>query len=176
MGTTLLELILMRHAKTEPIAPGMSDRQRELTARGRSDARLIGAKLQTEGWAPNRILCSPAVRTRQTLAALRDALSTSPDTDIVDDLYGAQDYFGPIARFGGDTRRLMVIGHNPTVHATARAAARSGDEALRERLSDTFPTGAFALIAFKAHDWAEAGIQDGRLLSFVTPRDIGGGA
>jgi phosphohistidine phosphatase len=167
----------MRHAKTEPLADGMSDRQRELTARGRSDAQLVGRKLRAEGWVPDLILCSPAVRTRQTLERLLSALSASPDTRIVDDLYaGARDYLGTVAKCGGDARRLMVIGHNPTIHATARAAARTGDKSLRDRLSETFPTGAFARIAFAADDWAKATTQDGRLLSFVAPRDIGGGA
>lgn len=174
----MLELILMRHAKTEPIVAGMSDRQRELTKRGRTDAQLIGQTLQAEGREPDLILCSPATRTRQTLEALCGALSVSPDTRIVNDLYGASahDYFGPIAKFGGAARLLMVIGHNPTIHATALAATASGDKMLRERLAEGFPTGAFAVIAFKVDDWAEAVTKHGRLLSFVTPRDIGGGA
>jgi phosphohistidine phosphatase len=168
----------MRHAKTEPAAPRQSDRSRRLTDRGRSDARLIGAKLRSDGYVPDRILCSPAVRTRETLEALLPSLAAAPVTEIVDGLYGAAaaDYMAAIAAEGGNARRLMVIGHNPSVHAAAHAAARQGDKAARDRLSETFPTGAFAVIAYAASEWDQALAAPGRLLAFVTPRDIGGGA
>jgi phosphohistidine phosphatase len=171
------DLILLRHAKTEPGGIGLADRKRALTDRGRSDARLVGDRIKAEGWLPDRILCSPATRTRQTLDALIAAFGSSPPTDFPEALYGARspDYLKTIATAGGSARRLMVIGHNPTIHATARAAATSGDRALRERIAEKFPTAAFVLIAFQIDDWSEIGMADGRLLAFVTPRDLGGG-
>ncbi len=118
------------------------------------------------------------MRTRQTLDAFLPSLAASPVTEIVDALYGAapDDYLAAIAAQGGDAHRLMVIGHNPTIHATAHAAARSGDKAARDRLAEAFPTGAFAVIAYAADEWEHALTTPGRLLTFVTPRDIGGGA
>lgn len=173
----MLELILMRHAKTEPGGPGQADRKRLLTDRGHADARLVGEKMKGERWLPNRILCSPAVRTRQTLETLVEAFGMEVPTEFIEALYGAHapDYLDTVARSGGSARRLLVIGHNPTIHMTARAAAASGDRTLRERLSERFPTAAFALIAFAIDDWAKVGSADGRLLAFVTPRDLRGG-
>ena len=59
------------------------------------------------------------------------------------------------ARQHGSARLLLLIGHNPTIHVTSRAAASSGYRTLRERLSERFPTAAFALIAFAIDDWAK---------------------
>jgi len=173
----MLELILMRHAKTEPGGVGPADRKRALTDRGRADARLVGERMKAERWLPDRILCSPATRTRQTLEPLADAFGGAVPTELLEELYGggSPDYLGTIAKSGGAARRLLVIGHNPTIHGTAVAAAASGDKALRERLSEKFPTAAFALIAFAIDAWAEIGSADGRLLAFVTPRDLCGG-
>jgi len=174
----MLELILMRHAKTEPTGAGLIDRNRELTERGRHDALLVGRKLEAEGWVPDRIICSPAVRTRQTLEVLLAALVAAPETEIVDALYGGRslDYMAAIAKFGGAAQRLLVIGHNPTIHATARLAAHTRDKTLRERLAERFPTGAFALVALEADNWTTAETAPGRLMAFVSPRDIGGGS
>src|SRR5665213_4157923 len=150
----MLELILMRHAKTEPAASaaglGPADRKRALTDRGRADARLIGERMKAERCLPDRILCSPAVRTRQTLETLADTFGAAAPTEFVEALYGGRspDYLGIIARSGDTAKRLLVIGHNPTIHTTARAAAASGDKTLRERILEKFPTAAFALIAF----------------------------
>ncbi len=173
----MLELILMRHAKTEPAGPHTRDRERALTDRGRADAVLIGETLKAKGWLPDRVLCSPAVRTRQTADALIEAFGTRPAVAFVEALYGARspDYLGVIARSGDAARRLLVIGHNPTIHVTARKLAQSGSSAQRERLTEKFPTGAIAVIDVRIENWAEIASADGHLAAFVAPRDLGGG-
>ena len=58
-------LILMRHSKAEE---GFTkpDHDRELAARGRRDATAAGGWLRQEGLVPDLVICSTAVRTRQT--------------------------------------------------------------------------------------------------------------
>ncbi len=171
-------LLLLRHAKTEPGGPGLSDRERSLTERGRRDAALMGTALVGEGMVPDLILCSPARRTQETLAALLASFATAPQTVTVDALYGsgAGDYVGTIAAFGGTAKRLLVIGHNPTIHATALALAGSGKKAVLARLAEKFPTAALAVIAFRGNAWADTVAGSGELLFVRRPRDLGGEA
>lgn len=63
----MMEIILWRHAQAEE---GTPDIERPLTPQGRKQAARMGALL--DRCLPNscRILCSPAVRTRQTADAL----------------------------------------------------------------------------------------------------------
>src|SRR4051794_39743100 len=62
---TARRLVLLRHAKAE--TPGDTpDVQRQLTDKGRADATAAGAWLAAEGLRPDLVLCSPAIRTRQT--------------------------------------------------------------------------------------------------------------
>ncbi len=63
-------LLLLRHAKSAWDDPGMADRDRPLAPRGLRDAALMAAEIQRRGLHADRILCSPARRTRETLAAL----------------------------------------------------------------------------------------------------------
>ena len=65
-----MDLILWRHAEAEEAQPGMSDLERALTSKGQKQARRMGQWLNTQLPDSCRILCSPAVRTLQTVEAL----------------------------------------------------------------------------------------------------------
>ena len=60
---------------------------------------------------------------------------------------------------------VLVIGHNPTLHALALALTGRGDEL------DRFPTGALATVALTA-PWAELGEGTGELEALVVPREL----
>lgn len=69
---------------------------------------------------PQRILCSPAVRTRETLAQLAVANRALPDADIAADIYEASlgDLLTMIEACLADApqlSRLWLIGHNPAL-------------------------------------------------------------
>ena len=61
------ELILLRHAHAEPAAAGLDDIDRPLSREGQAEAEAAGRWLKEHGHLPDRILCSPARRARETL-------------------------------------------------------------------------------------------------------------
>lgn len=166
-------VMLLRHAKTMQAAPGMSDRDRPLLPRGQRDARLMGTAIVGQG-TPDLILVSPARRTRETLSAILATVPASTPVRVVDALYGAAGtYLDLIAANAGNAARVLVIGHNPTIHATALALAQSGTRALREELAVKFPTCALAVSRLDIADWAELPTAGGELIALVRPRDLG---
>ena len=68
------ELILLRHAHAEPATPGQSDLDRPLSPQGLAEAESAARWLKEQGLVPDRVLCSPARRTRETLEAVMDAI------------------------------------------------------------------------------------------------------
>ena len=68
------ELILLRHAHAEPGAAGQADFDRPLSSQGLAEAEAAGRWLADQGLVPDRVLCSPARRTRETLEAFVSAL------------------------------------------------------------------------------------------------------
>jgi len=167
-------LLLLRHAKAIAAERGMADRDRPLTPRGHRDAHLIGAAIARDG-PPDLILCSPSRRTRETLADVLQSLATAPKVVFANSLYGAQGttYAEAIAAQGGEAKRLLVIGHNPAVHATALAFAATGARAQRAALAAKFPTCALVVIAVEGDDWTAIRTGAGELVSFLRPRDLG---
>jgi len=122
---------------------------------------------------PDAVLCSPAKRTRETLAEILPLLPNKPDVRFVDALYGTGDYVETIGDNGGNADRLLIVGHNPATHVTALLLAGSRNSKLREAMVAKFPTAALADIAFKADSWSAIRPGAGKLVSFVRPRDLG---
>ena len=106
-------LILLRHAHAEPAAAGQADIDRALSAEGLAEAEAAGRWLAQQGLTPDRVLCSPSRRTRETLEAVLGAVGYV-EQRLVDRIYEATP--GTLAALvddHADAGRLLVVGHNP---------------------------------------------------------------
>ena len=74
----MIRLLLLRHAKSDWSDAGLADRDRPLTKRGRAGAELIAGHMRQQALMPDRVLSSPATRTRQTISLVLDVTATSP--------------------------------------------------------------------------------------------------
>ena len=61
------DLILLRHAHAESAGIGQDDIDRPLSRQGLAEAEAAGKWLKAHNLLPDRILCSNARRTRETL-------------------------------------------------------------------------------------------------------------
>ena len=108
-----MDLILWRHADAEDWQEGCDDLARPLTARGLKQASRISGWLDRNLPEGTRIICSPALRCRQTADALgrkykvRDALS--PGASVADLLETSG---WPEARYP-----VLLVGHQPALGA-----------------------------------------------------------
>src|SRR5207247_5287517 len=78
-------LLLLRHGKSSWDDPGIADHDRPLAPRGRRAAKSMGEHLRRESIRPVLVLCSSAVRARETL----DAVAPTGEVRIEPELYGA---------------------------------------------------------------------------------------
>ncbi|MDH5833359.1 SixA phosphatase family protein [Luteimonas kalidii] len=107
------ELILLRHAHAEPSLPGQADFDRPLSAEGLAEADAVATWLRDKALVPDRVLCSPARRTRETLDAVMEVVG-SLDKRLEQLIYEAMP--GTLAGLidgHRDCDRLMLVGHNP---------------------------------------------------------------
>jgi phosphohistidine phosphatase len=150
----------------------LSDLDRPLNPRGERAAGLIAGWLADSGIGPQVVVCSPALRTRQTLDLVRPALAPDAVVTVEPGLYGAEvdDVIGLVHRFDDGVGSAMVIGHNPTLHELAFELTGAGDIDLRAELADRLPTGALVVFDFEAPTWSAVGPAAGRLAAFVRPR------
>jgi phosphohistidine phosphatase len=170
----MLELLLFRHAKSRWDQPGVEDHERDLAPRGEAAAPRMGALLAEKGLRPDAVLCSTARRTVRTWQLASVKAEPAPVPTRLRELYLASPdrLLEIVRRQGGPARCLMVIGHNPGLHAFALGLVGEGDAAARAQLSAKFPTAAVAHLTFVTPRWADLAPRSGRLQAFWRPRDL----
>lgn len=167
-------LMLLRHAKSSWDAAGVKDFDRPLNARGRHAAPLMGRHMAAHALLPDRIVCSTARRTRETLAGLLSHFDRDLDVRLTRALYesGSADYLDVIRAFGATARQLLVIGHNPAMQEVAVDLVGAGNPALIGAIAADYPTAALAVIDFPEKTWAEIQPRGGRIVAFFRPREL----
>ncbi|MCB5168090.1 histidine phosphatase family protein [Streptomyces bambusae] len=162
-------IVLLRHAKAD--WSQVSDHERPLADRGRKEAPAVGLKLAETGIAFDLALCSTAVRTRETWKLAVQELPHRPKTVYEERLYEASpgELIALLNETPDDVADLLVIGHNPGMHALADILSGSAKDDTMARMTRTgFPTAALAVVGFTG-SWKSVEHGVGTLLDFWTP-------
>jgi len=168
------KLILLRHAKSSWEDPALPDHDRPLNPRGRRAAPLIGEWLAARGHVPDRILCSPARRTQETLALMTRAVPSLPEAEIEPGLYHASpaQMLARLRRLPADCAGVMLIGHQPGLGGFARKLSGGAVRAGCARAFAHFPTAAAAVLLLPIDDWGEIAHGTADFVDFAMPREI----
>jgi phosphohistidine phosphatase len=167
-------LYLLRHLKSSWDEPGVPDRDRPLAPRGRKAGKRVAAYLREDGAAPAVVLCSSALRTRQTLEAILPALAGDPELLVEDGLYaaGGGALLDRLRAVPAAADSVLLIGHNPGLGDLASELAGGGDADALARLREGFPTGALATFTVAADAWDELAPGGAELVGYVVPREL----
>jgi len=164
-------LMLLRHGKTERVAPSGRDRDRKLTKRGRTEAPLIGAYMARCGLVPDLALVSPAKRSVETWELVAACFAKPPPTASEERIYNADaERLIAVLSEPRAARSLVVVGHNPGLHDLATELIASGEADARARVNAKLPTSGLVVIELAFDDWSHLHPQAGRLERYVTPR------
>lgn len=108
-------LLLIRHAKSSHDDPRVTDHDRPLNERGRSEAPEIGKYLLRRSLVPEQVLSSSAQRARETAGHLATTCGYAGEVDVRRELYlAAPDNFIRVLRtLDEHVRCVAVVAHNP---------------------------------------------------------------
>jgi phosphohistidine phosphatase len=158
-------LILMRHAAA---AGGARDEDRPLTQGGELAAAEAGEWIRDVLPVVDAVLCSAAVRTRQTLAAM----ALDAPTEFLDELYngGVDDIVEQIRKVPDAVHTVLVLGHAPGIPATAHQLATNDGTAEKALVDELryFSAGAIAVLRADAQ-WQDLLDEGGELVTVRHP-------
>lgn len=164
-------LHLLRHAKSSWDNPTLDDHNRPLAARGRKAAGLVASYIARHGIHVDLVLCSSAVRARQTFELILPVLDGPLYIHLGPELYtaNAADLLRLIQVVGEEVPGVLMVGHNPALEELTDLLAGDGEPRALEDLRRKFPTAALATLTTGVA-WSELGPGMAYLESFVLPR------
>ena len=165
------DLFILRHSKSDWSDSGLSDHDRPLNTRGRNDAKQLAKWLKKRSLRPDYVICSTALRARQTLQPIieRLALDTS-HIQYQEGLYLASRpaLLRIIQADKPVDGSLMIVGHNPGLDELVAYLAASPPPLTKSgKLMTTT-----CLVHFEMPtDWSKLE-QQARLITITRPGDI----
>lgn len=110
------KLIIMRHAKSDGSEENRSDFDRPLTTRGRKAAKSMGKWLKKNQYSMDRIICSPALRAKQTCQLVLKKLGITENNVLWEaKIYESslKNLLSLVNQYSKGAHTLFIIGHNP---------------------------------------------------------------
>lgn len=160
----MMNLMLMRHGKSDWDAGTSDDHSRPLAPRGIRSAKRMGEVIQELGLVPDLVLSSTATRACTTAELARASGEWESTLVLEDALYGASvtDILAVAQRHGSkEHARLMLVGHEPTWSMTVHRLT-GAHVAMR--------TATVADIELSLLRWEQLSNATGLLVSLLQPR------
>lgn len=167
MTAATRQLVVIRHAKAAD--PGATtDHERPLTQRGHADARAMGEWLKDQGIRVDLVLCSTAVRTRETWADIVENSGLGALVENDERIYNAsvERLLRVLAEEGRSARSVALVGHAPGMPSLAATLVEGADGAM---LDGGFPTCTGAVLEIQV-PWEELAPGTARLSAVHTAR------
>lgn len=164
------DLFLLRHAKSSWDDPLLDDFDRGLTNRGRKAARLISRWFSENEVQPDLILCSNAVRARETLDLIQPAFGPDTIVKLEKSLYlaSADELLDRLHRIDDRIPSVLVIGHNPGLQELAMLLV---PRHARRPIEEKFPTAAIAWLRLSG-PWSALRPSANDLVAYKRPADL----
>ena len=159
-------LLLLRHAKSSWDDPALADHDRPLKPRGIKAARRMGRLILEQSLHPELIVCSTAVRARETLQLVLDESGLKPVVDFSEAIFHCppSDFAIVLQGIGESIVSVMLVGHNP------------GMEEFLLQLTgqnETLPTAALAMLELDLSSWSMfCETTRGRLVAMWRPKEL----
>ena len=159
-------LILTRHQKSRWDNLETSDHDRTLNDRGQQGCDLIGKWISDQGFIPDQVLASSAVRCVETWQGMAKAMNCDAPVSYESGLYhsSAELILSYLQNATGDT--VLLTAHNPGIGEFAdRICAKRPDH---DRFFG-YPSGATTLVVFDIDNWKDVTFGIGDCRGFTIP-------
>ena len=165
-------VVLLRHGKSSWSDSTLADIDRPLAPRGERASRKLAKYIRRKRIQPALVLCSPSLRTRQTLEAVGASLGKRCTVEVVPQLYRAseQELLEQLQALPESVSSVMLIGHT-RAYTTSPVLASRGP--YLPQLEEKFPTGALATLVVRSEGWTALGPDAAELVDYVVPRQLG---
>ncbi|MBI1183541.1 histidine phosphatase family protein [bacterium] len=159
-------VVFIRHAKSSWEYPELADWQRPVAKRGLSDIMTIASALKRREIIPDLVLCSTALRAKQTALGLLQQLQSHTEVQYTGQLYFECEnaIYNEIRKTKPQVNTLFVVSHNPDINAIVL-----DDLGVQ---ADNIPTLGCVLCTTNTGSWANWQIADTKVFEVLMPKKL----
>lgn len=169
----------MRHSKAGQTNKKLiDDHERVLTKKGEEQVPVLANYFckNFKDNPPELIICSSAIRAKQTAALFRKHFTLDPEIEIKNysELYLniQSELLGLLKKLDDKKKAVLVIGHVPGLQNLAVDFAHSGDKSKFRDMRANFAPGSFATFDVDIKHWKDLKEKTGILLDFVNAKKL----
>jgi len=169
----MARLLILRHGKTELVSETGRDFDRKLVDRGHRNCVDVARYIKGHLSLPDLILCSPAIRAKETKDWVIGEWEKSPVIIEDERIYNAsgETLYEVLCEHAGPYETVMIVGHNPGMILLAHLLMGDDGNLAGKDIND-YPTTTLADMLFDADNFASLKPESGKLLSLIRPRDM----
>ncbi len=159
------KIYLVRHAKSSWKEMDLSDFERPLNKRGKTDLEFMAKRLNFFAVMPDLILSSPAKRAKTTAKEIAKTIGyDKSDISYIDSLYESsyQTYRYILDALDDNIDTVFIVAHNPTITEVG--------EILSGAILTNMPTCSIVCIEFDIKSFKEIEEGSGKILFFDYPK------
>lgn len=167
-------LYVLRHSKAgQTNKRVLDDHGRGLTKKGVTFCQPIAKYLLSLHRPPELVLCSSAVRARETAEHVLELVGKDIPVEQAAKLYlsGVSDIFSIVNGIDPEISTALIVGHNPGLQQFCVMLAGTGDKKKFRVMKNNFPPPSMAVFDIAA-PWSGVSVQSGELLDFVTAKSL----
>ncbi len=162
------KLIFIRHGKAEDQVAEISDFERSLTTKGKSQSKLMAQLLASKEKDLGLVITSPAFRAIETAMIFGKEFNKNPDDiKISSDLYFMLEQDSFLSFFSSqsdDTDTITLFGHNPLISEMPSFLAADETEDL--------PKSGVLCLSFEVDSWSLLKKASGKIRYFLIPKSL----
>ena len=159
-------LYLLRHAHAELKERSYSDFDRPLDERGQQEAEAVATYIKEKKLTFDFVMCSAALRTRETLEPLRAVVGTEA-IEVSESFYNSPEdlILKHLQKISNEWKSVLYIGHNPGIAFTALKFAKTFPDVLMQGVNPATLIG----FHFPFDQWVDLDWREGEIMDVFQP-------
>lgn len=162
----MLDLLIIRHAKSFWEDPGVEDFNRKLNDRGKNDLKFMPVEIKLIFPKADLILFSPSKRTYKTFLKIQKKVEWDAELEAHHLLYLAdlETLLLYLKKVSDKFKRVVIIGHNPGLTDLINF--------LQKDKIENLPTLGVCHIQFRLKSWKNLKKDTGLIKNFIYPKQF----
>ena len=169
----MLNLFLLRHAKSDWQSFSDDDFSRDILQKGIDKTKKIGEFIKKENLQISKILCSPSIRTKKTKDIILEYLIQKPLIEYNACIYhDSNENLLDLLKLQKATKSILIIGHEPKLSNLVACLSKDFENKYFQSAVGKYVTSGLFSLSFTTDSWKKISYKNSKIKFYVKPNKL----